>query len=82
MRKKVKKSLSLNKMTVVNLEQKYLRNTKGGTVYTDPGSTCKFCPTEDTFCVPTGTMCPTPETNDCSQMYTCVNYGFTCTCTI
>lgn len=77
MKKKVKKSLSLNKITVANLETKTMRVLRGG-VYTDPGSTCKMCETADNnpFCQPTVTACQPEITDGCTLDATCM--GLTC----
>lgn len=63
-RKRISKKFSLNKQTVANLDRKSLSGIFGG-VYTDPGSTCKFCDTEGPLCQPTadctGSPCDTYE---------------------
>jgi hypothetical protein len=79
-RKKLSKKFSLNKRTVANLDRKSLSGIFGG-VYTDPGSTCKFCETEDPFCQPTaactGSPCPTYDPN-CNETIQATCQGFTC----
>ena len=54
--KQIEKTLRFNKLTVVNLDKASLSKVAGGED-SDPGSTCKFCVTEDIFCEPTKTMC-------------------------
>ncbi len=73
------KKLSLNKRTVVNLDKNTLSGVVAG-ADSDPGSTCKWCPSENIFCEPTKTACTGPycPTNqyDCTQAQTCE--GWTC----
>lgn len=82
-RKKISKKFTLNKQTVANLDKKSLSGVFGG-VFTDPGSTCKLCPTQGIFCEPTktactGSPCPTYDpTCDETAYITCE--GFTCPC--
>ena len=62
--KNVSKKLALRKETVSHLDISKMNDIKGG-AYSDPGSTCKFCPTVGGLCEPT-TKCPSPASyNDC-----------------
>ncbi|NIM15571.1 MAG: rSAM-modified peptide [Candidatus Aminicenantes bacterium] len=68
--KKITK-LSLNKTTIANLGRKQMSVAKGGDgVWTepagcsDPGSTCRYCPTiNDPLCQPTADCPPTVTEN-------------------
>lgn len=54
MKKEIKKSLNLNKRTVTNLDSNTMNYVRGGD--SEPGVTCKTCPTIHTLCEPT-TIC-------------------------
>ena len=87
--KNFSKKLALRKETISHLDISNMYDIKGG-AYSDPGSTCKFCPTVGTLCLPT-TKCPTDVTHasacDCISVelacptddgYNTCNGGFTC----
>lgn len=87
--KNFSKKLVLRKETVSNLDTSNMYNIKGG-ADSDPGSTCKHCPTVGTLCLPS-TQCPPDPTYisacDCISVdlacptdanYNTCNGGFTC----
>ena len=80
--KNFSKKLALRKETVSHLDISKMYNIKGG-AYSDPGSTCKLCPTVGGLCLPT-TKCPSPVTDtDCYETieyacYTLPVYGGYC----
>jgi len=69
--RKITKKLSLNKKTVVNLDEKSMKGLRGGTGESVPYSNCEMCVTESCAKTVCQSLCETDCVSLCSDIAAC-----------